>query len=125
MQSALPSPGEPRYQAFISYSHSDRQWGERLHRWLESYRIPERLVGTMGKHGARVPSSSDLGQEIKTALAGSRTLIVVCSPRSARSEWVEEEIFQFKRLGGEERTFGLIVEGEPFASEDSEAQGSR
>lgn len=137
MQSVLPSPGEPRYQAFISYSHSDRQWGEQLHQWLESYRIPERLVGTTSKHGtpvparlypvfrdrAELPSSSDLGQEIKTALAGSRTLIVVCSPRSACSEWVEEEIFQFKLLGGEKRTFGLIVDGEPFASENSETPG--
>jgi hypothetical protein len=32
-----------QYRAFLSYSHQDRVWAERLHRKLESYRFPELL----------------------------------------------------------------------------------
>ncbi|MEY4890323.1 MAG: hypothetical protein RIQ75_1453 [Pseudomonadota bacterium] len=35
-----------RYKAFISYSHCDSTVAVRLHRRLESYRLPPRLVGT-------------------------------------------------------------------------------
>ena len=31
---------EPRYKAFISYSHEDNKWADCLHRALESYRLP-------------------------------------------------------------------------------------
>lgn len=137
MQDVSSNLKEPRYRAFISYSHSDRRWGERLHQWLETYRIPAQLVGTESRHGGRVParlfpvfrdraelpSTANLNYEIEEALADSQSLIVVCSPRSAHSRWVEEEIFRFKQMGGEERTFGLIVEGTPFASEGSEEPG--
>ena len=43
--------------------------------------------------------------------------IVICSPRAARSKWVNEEILAFKRLGREDRIFCLIVDGEPNASD--------
>ena len=34
-----------KYRAFISYSHADRRWAEWLHKALETYRVPSRLVG--------------------------------------------------------------------------------
>ena len=43
---------ELRYRAFISYSHQDDSWAKWLHRALESYRIPRRLVGKPGRSGA-------------------------------------------------------------------------
>lgn len=33
------------YRAFISYSHKDKDLAQRLHRDVESYRIPSKLVG--------------------------------------------------------------------------------
>ncbi|MEO6969233.1 MAG: hypothetical protein ABI132_12410, partial [Rhodanobacteraceae bacterium] len=33
------------YRAFISYSHADRAWCDWLHKVLETYRVPSRLVG--------------------------------------------------------------------------------
>ena len=41
----------PAYKAFISYSHQDRKWGDWLHRGLERYRIPKRLVGRSARYG--------------------------------------------------------------------------
>jgi hypothetical protein len=40
-------------------------------------------------------------------------LIVVCSPASAKSKWVNEEVLTFKRMHGESRVLALVVAGEP------------
>ena len=33
------------YRAFISYSHRDKPWADWLHKALETYRVPSKLVG--------------------------------------------------------------------------------
>ncbi|MDP9098832.1 MAG: TIR domain-containing protein [Verrucomicrobiota bacterium] len=119
-----------KYWAFISYSHTDKEWGDWLHKALETYRVPSRLVGKESRDGTipsrifpvfrdreELPVSSDLGTNISEALRESRYLIVVCSPRSARSRWVGEEIKAFKSLGLEDRILALIVDGEPNAAD--------
>ena len=40
-----------RYRAFISYSHADKAFGRRLHRRLERYGVPRRLVGRATARG--------------------------------------------------------------------------
>lgn len=47
----------------------------------------------------------------------SRYLVVICSPDSANSRWVEEEIRLFTKLNGRDRTIGLIARGLPNASD--------
>ena len=116
--------------AFISYSHGDKRWAEWLHRSLETYRIPARLVGQTTSQGAipkrlspifrdrdELASATDLGRTVNAALEQSANLIVICSPRSAMSRWVNEEVRAFKRMGRSERIFCLIVEGEPNATD--------
>jgi tetratricopeptide (TPR) repeat protein len=120
-----------KYRAFLSYSHRDARWGTWLHRALESYRPPKQLIGTVTARGAvpkrlapifrdreELASATDLGTVINDALRQSACQIVICSPSSARSKWVNEEILAFKRLGREDRIFCLIVDGEPNASDD-------
>jgi hypothetical protein len=58
------------------------------------------------------PASADLGRAIRKALGAARTLIVIGSPRSARSHWVGEEIRYFKQLGRSNRIYCLIADGE-------------
>ena len=119
-----------KYWAFLSYSHTDGKWGDWLHKALETYRIPRRLVGKESRGGKipdrlfpifrdreELPVSADLSANINDALNESRYLIVICSPRSAQSRWVGEEIKTFKKLGREDRILALIVDGEPNASE--------
>jgi WD40 repeat protein len=67
-----------------------------------------------------LPSSSDLSANIRQALAGAQCLIVICSPRSAASRWVNEEIKSFKALGRESRVLALVVDGEPNATDRPE-----
>jgi eukaryotic-like serine/threonine-protein kinase len=121
--------GIHKYWGFISYSHRDRQWGEWLHKAIESYRVPARLAGTSGRHGVvpkklfpifrdrtELSAAGGLDVALQNALDQSRCLIIICSPASAASRWVNEEILYFKRRGGEDRILCLIVDGEPGAS---------
>jgi tetratricopeptide (TPR) repeat protein len=118
-----------QYFAFISYSHRDSAWADWLHKGIERYRPPKVLIGTQTLRGAvpkrltpifrdreELPSATDLGALLTAALANSASQIVICSPQAAQSKWVNEEILAFKRLGGEDRIFCLIVGGEPYAS---------
>lgn len=119
-----------KFKAYISYSHRDERWAVWLHRALESYRLPRKLVGTqtkIGKVPARVKpvfrdrddlsSDSDLAGTVKQALTDSENLIVVCSPESAASAWVNEEIRYFAGLGREKKIFCIIVDGDPAATD--------
>ena len=117
-----------RYRAFISYSHDDRVWARWLHRALESYIVPRRLVGrptSLGSTPRRLrpifrdrsdlAADADLRLRIDAALEQSSALIVICSPSATRSPWVRREIRHFIRLHGEARVFGVIVAGWPNA----------
>jgi tetratricopeptide (TPR) repeat protein len=122
-----------RYWAFLSYSHGDTAMADKLHRQLETYRVPRNLVGRPHPLGTipqrltpifrdrhELAASSDLSREIDEALNGSRYLIVLCSPASARSRWVDQEVCAFKRRYGEERVLAAIIAGEPFAANEAE-----
>ncbi len=89
-----------------------------------------RLVGTTTAHGTiprrlnpifrdrdELSSSPELGAKINEALARSENLIVICSPASAASRWVNEEVLAYKRVGRGARIFCLIVDGEPNATD--------
>jgi len=114
------------YRAFLSYSHRDRQWGEWVHQRLESWSVPKDLVG-QAKAAGPVPAKlrpifrdrfdleagHSLREQVVAALRASEALIVVCSPQSAKSTYVNEEIRQFKALGRGDRVFPIIVDGVP------------
>jgi tetratricopeptide (TPR) repeat protein len=119
-----------RYSAFISYNHRDREWAKWLHRALEHYRVPKRLWGRpapWGELGARLPpvfrdrdelaTSADLAASVRAALAEAATLVVICSPNSARSRWVDEEIRTFIAQGRARLIRLIIVDGEPHSGD--------
>lgn len=62
-------------------------------------------------------ASGDLNAGLIAALKDSLFLIVLCSPASARSRWVNQEVMTFKRTHGEERVLALVIDGRPGASE--------
>ena len=134
-QSATASPtpaagGSHHYFAFLSYSHRNQPMADWLHQALERFVVPSHLVGRITDHGPvpkrltpifrdlnELPASDDLGHEIRSAIAGSRFLIVLCSPSAARSRWTNAEIEVFKRVRPDGCIFAAIVDGEPFASD--------
>ncbi|MFT7619263.1 MAG: hypothetical protein ACI97A_002913 [Planctomycetota bacterium] len=121
---------EPRhYLAFLSYSSKDEAVARKLLKRIEGFQIPKALVGTPGRDGPvpkrlfplfrdreELPLSSNLGATIGDALKASRFLIVICSPHSAQSRWVNEEIRIFKAMGREDRVLAFIIDGVPNAT---------
>lgn len=119
-----------KYFAFISYNAKDTEWGKRVQRKLEHYRMPATLCS---EHGwKRRPISpvffaptdiqpGGLTEELQARLRASRNLIVICSPHSAKSQWVGKEIAFFHQLGRTRNIHFFIVDGVPHSgNEDTE-----
>lgn len=117
---------EFRYFAFISYSTKDTQWGKRLQRKLEHYRMPATLCSERGWKRKPIrpvffaPSDiqpGGLDDELKQRLRASRNLIVICSPNSAQSDWVAWEIGFFHELGRSDNIHFFIIDGVPHSGD--------
>ena len=117
---------EKKYFAFISYSHKDKDAAKKLQNFIQGYKIPAKLEDRpdLPKRIGRVFRDEDelagdeLTPQIEEALRQSRYLIVVCSPNSAKSKYVNEEIEYFKSLGGETKILPYIIAGKATTDED-------
>ena len=106
-----------RKYAFISYSHKDEKIAKWLQRKLEQYRLPSEIVNDCENTRYLRPIFRDrtdlnvgvLHEEIRRNLEASKYLIVLCSPESAASPWVNEEIRSFIALGRLEFIIPVIV----------------
>jgi hypothetical protein len=121
----------PRYRAFLSYSHRDEKIARWLHRKIETYAIPRDLVGSTTHNGVitrrlspifrdedELPGAAELGPELEAALRDSGALIVICSPASAASIWVDREIRLFKRLHPDRPVLAVIAAGVPGGAKE-------
>ena len=115
-----------KYYAFISYNSGDTKWGKRLQRKLENYSMPATLCSKHGwKRNPMKPvffaptdiQPGGLTAELQERLRASRHLVVICSPRSARSKWVGQEIAFFHSLGRTADIHFFIVDGTPHSGD--------
>lgn len=99
---------EYTYSAFISYSSKDEKIAKSLWKKLERYRLP----AVLQKQYEDIPEKMHIfldqgdivpGDTVENALsrelADSKKLIVICSPNSAVSPYVELEVKNFLSLG--------------------------
>ncbi len=115
-----------RYDAFISYRHSelDMYIAKKVHKGLETFKVPRAVQKKSGKKNIKrvfrdqeeLPIGSDLGDNIEGALAQSEFLIVICSPRTPESYWVQKEISTFIQMHDREHVLAILIEGEPDQS---------
>lgn len=112
--------------AFISYKREDEKWAKWLQKKLEHYKLPTEILQhkpqlEFSEHPRHVfkdttdLSGGGLAKAIKEGLDSSKFLIVICSPRAAKSEWVCREVQDFIDSGREEYIIPFIIDGEPYA----------
>jgi tetratricopeptide (TPR) repeat protein len=130
VEARMAEPVAFKYRAFISYSHADTSWAKWLHRALEGFAIDKDLVGRETATGA-VPKAlrpifrdrddftagHTLSEQTLAALDASHALIVICSPASAKSHYVNEEIRLFKSRHPDRPVIPLIAGGKPGDAE--------
>ena len=122
--------GENDYIAFISYAHGDnvergKKWADWLKKQIEKYRIPRDLVGDESSEGtvpprmpevfldkSDLPPGGELGEKLEGALRKSRFLLVICSPQSARSHYVDLEIAAFRKTHDWRRVIPIVISGD-------------
>jgi formylglycine-generating enzyme required for sulfatase activity len=121
----MAEPSALKYRAFISYSHADTAWAKWLQRGLESFNIGD-LAGRETARGT-IPETlrpifrdredftagEALPEQTLAALDASNALIVVCSPDSAESNYVNAEARLFKTRHPVRLLIPLIVGGKP------------
>ena len=128
MKACSADRDEYKYFAFISYSRKDSRAAAFFHRKIEHFRIPTKYVAP-----ERLPQNrkfakpvfrdrrdlearqNSFSEDIKWALESSRYLLVICSPNSAGSEWVEAEISYFLKTHGDDLSLVIpvILSGDP------------
>lgn len=112
-----------KYDAFISYRHCpfDSLVAAKLHKMLEHYHIPRiirqltgrKKISRIFRDKEELPLSSNLTQKIYDALDHSEYLILICSPESKASLWVQREVSYFIEKHGRERVLTVVSKGEP------------
>ncbi len=120
---------ERNYIAFISYRHKplDIAAARRIHRMIERYTIPRELralrggkkrLGIVFRDQDELAAASDLTEELRRALDHSEFLVVICTPDTPGSHWVNEEIRYFLSNPRHDRrhVLAVLADGEPEQS---------
>ena len=110
------------YNAFISYRHhpDDIKVAADIHRGLERFKIPRAIKkrggGTLRlfRDKEELPITSSLTSDIYRALENSDFLIVICSPHTRESIWVQREIETFLLTHSRDRVLTVLADGEPY-----------
>lgn len=124
-----------KFKAFISYNSADDKEARWLQRQLESYKLPTVIADDSGNvlrsykskerkmHIFRYVSdlvAQNLNDGLRQELDRSQYLIVICSPRSAKSKWVGKEIKHFVESGRAKMIIPFIIDGTPYSGGDDE-----
>lgn len=129
MEKITEQTGPYKYYAFISYKSDDEKWAKWLQNKLETYRLPS-VICKKNKDVVRrlkpcFRYHTDIGideltSELNSKLEKSQFLIVICSRKSAKSEWVGAEIEFFIKQGKKDKIIPFIVDGTPYSNDENE-----
>ena len=118
-----------KYYAFISYSHMDKEVAKKLQKRLEHYHLPSKLLKTNPALPKKLSpifidesdlvARGSLKETLQQNLETSNYLILVCSPYSADSKYVNDEVEYFIKIGRKDHIIPLIVSGVPHAEDEA------
>ena len=114
-----------KYFAFISYSHQDQKIARKLQKRLQNYHLPSALQQShpdLPKNlkpifidEAYLLPDETLKNAIQKNLEQSNYLLLICSPNSAKSPYVNDEVKFFIESGRLNRIIPIIVGGVPHS----------
>ena len=119
---AMSAQPRPRYDAFISYSHaSDESLAPALRSGLERLgrRWTQRRALRVFQDASGLAATPQLWSTIAAALDESRFLVLLASPASAASEWVQQELARFIARHGADDVLIVLTDGLCAWSEDA------
>jgi len=128
-QNNINFPRSYDYYAFISYSRKDEAWAKWLQKKMEQYKLPTILRKEENSLPKKIRpifrdktdlTGGQLGDALRRELDSSKKLIVICSPASARSEWVNKEVQRFINNGRITDIIPFIVRGTPNSGDENE-----
>lgn len=119
-----------KYLAFISYSRSDndregRRWADWIKEMIEKFPIPQNLLLSSqgsdqhsGKNRevfldrSKLTAGGELMPKLEMHLSQAEYLVVICSPKSAASIYVDFEVEYFKNSGRIDKIIPVVVSGD-------------
>lgn len=116
METSLPESTRT-HDAFISYSRKDKGFAKVLERALERFRppgglkLPQRHLDVFRDEDDF--TGVEYHQSIATHLRESAKLIVLCSPNSRASQYVNDEITRFAATRGADHIIPILIAGIP------------
>ncbi|MBR5180213.1 MAG: TIR domain-containing protein [Lachnospiraceae bacterium] len=115
-----------KYCAFISYRHKelDKNIAKQIHSKIERYTVPKEMrekwgskkLGKVFRDEEELPVSSNLSESICLALDNTDYLIVICTPDTPESLWVEREITYFMEHHDRDHVVAVLAKGTPETS---------
>ena len=107
------------YSAFLSYSRKDEKIGAKIEKDIQRYRIPKKFRLDANERSFTIfrdVHDAELGEYnevIEKALRASEYLIILCSPSSRNSDYVQDEIKNFVEFHGRDCVIPVLVGGRP------------
>jgi len=105
------------YDVFVSYSHRNAAFADRLSRRIRTYRPPRatglgrrRLV--VFRDRERLTTSADLTKTLADTVGSAEHLVLLASPESAQSPYVDKELAAFLDHRGESHLSIVLCDGE-------------
>lgn len=132
-------PSDFKYLAFISYSRTDnkqdgRKWADWVKETIEGFSIPInchvqssaaddkiRMPREVFLDRSRLTAGGELMEKLKHHLQMSQYLVLICSPKSAASEFVGFEIDYFKKSGRADNIIPIVVDGHDSKNDSHES----
>ena len=109
------------YDAFISYKHGpvDSAAARALQKNLEHFRVPiiaggrSRRIRRVFLDEGELSATAAFSARIQQALKNARWLIIICSPATKNSPWVNLEIESFIKYHDRDHILAVMTSGEP------------
>src|ERR1700737_132433 len=103
-----------QYDAFLSYAHRDNDVTSAIQKGLHRIgrRVGQLRALRVFRDTTNLEANPDLWAKITEALGGSRFMIVVLSPHSAASHWVNEEVNYWLKHHGHESLMLVLAGGQ-------------